>query len=81
MLYLFSHIYYYTILCFDFHTWIHSGRRPIHLVPLYVRNTLQERNGITVTGDQLQSKLAVDRRYSHAVGRVLTIFESSDVNT
>lgn len=51
------------------------GYTPQHLLPLYVRNTLIEPNGTSTGGDQTQEVMALDRRYSHYVGRPLNRFE------
>ena len=51
------------------------GYTPQRLLPLYVRNTLLEPNGTTPGGDQTQEVMALDRRYSHYVGRPLNRFE------
>jgi hypothetical protein len=45
------------------------------MLPLYVRNTLIEKNGTTPGGDQSAITMAVDRRYSHYLGRPLNRFE------
>jgi hypothetical protein len=52
-----------------------AGYTPQRLIPLYVRNTLLEKNGTTPGGDQCQTVMAVDRRYSHYIGRPLNRFE------
>ncbi len=43
-------------------------------VPLYVRNSLFEKEGTSVNGDPTQEELAVDRRYSHYLGRPFVRF-------
>jgi hypothetical protein len=53
------------------------GYTPQQLLPLYVRNTLIEKNGSTPGGDQTQDIMALDRRYSHYMGRPLNRFEPS----
>jgi hypothetical protein len=53
------------------------GYTPQQLLPLYVRNTLIEKNGTTPGGDQTQEIMALDRRYSHYMGRPLNRFEPS----
>lgn len=53
------------------------GYTPQQLLPLYVRNTLIEKNGTTPGGDQVQEVMALDRRYSHYMGRPLNRFEPS----
>lgn len=52
-----------------------AGYTPQTMVPLYVRNTLFEKNGTTPGGDQTQETMAKDRRYSHYIGRPLNRFE------
>lgn len=47
------------------------GYTPQRLLPLYVRNTLLEKNGTSSGGDQTQDVMAMDRRYSHTLGRPL----------
>jgi hypothetical protein len=44
------------------------------LVPLYVRNTLMEKEGTSQHGDPTQEELSKDRRYSHYIGRPLIRF-------
>lgn len=51
------------------------GYTPQNMLPLYVRNTLIEKNGTTSGGDQPQEVMALDRRYSHYMGRPLNRFE------
>jgi hypothetical protein len=51
------------------------GYTPQNLLPLYVRNTLIEKNGTSSGGDQPQEVMALDRRYSHFIGRPLNRFE------
>lgn len=51
------------------------GYTPQAMLPLYVRNTLVEINGSTAGGDQVQEVMALDRRYSHYIGRPLNRFE------
>ena len=51
------------------------GYTPQKLLPLYVRNTLLEPNGTSASGDQTQEVMAMDRRYSHYMGRPLNRFE------
>jgi len=51
------------------------GYTPQRLLPLYVRNTVLEHNGTSAGGDQTQEVMAMDRRYSHYLGRPLNRFE------
>jgi hypothetical protein len=51
------------------------GYTPQRLLPLYVRNTVLEHNGTSAGGDQTQEVMALDRRYSHYIGRPLNRFE------
>lgn len=51
------------------------GYTPQQLLPLYVRNTLREKNGTTPGGDQDMHVMAKDKRYSHYIGRPLNRFE------
>lgn len=44
------------------------------MVPLYVRNTLEEKEGTSLQGDPCKEELAQDRRYSHYLGRPLVRF-------
>eukprot|EP01040_Poterioochromonas_malhamensis_P004710 gene4710-5046_t len=50
------------------------GYTPQTVVPLYVRNTLLEKEGTSISGDPTQDELAMDRRYAHYVGRPLVRF-------
>lgn len=50
------------------------------MLPLYVRNTLLEKNGTTPGGDQPFEVMAADRRYSHYIGRPLNRFEPNSVD-
>jgi hypothetical protein len=43
-------------------------------VPLYVRNSLFEKEGTSLNGDPTQDELAADRRYSHYLGRPFVRF-------
>ena len=54
-----------------------SGRIRNQLLPLYVRNTLIEKNGTSVDGDQTQEVLQKDRRYNHTYGRAVAVFENT----
>ena len=54
------------------------GYTPQSMLPLYVRNTLIEKNGTTPGGDQAYDVMATDRRYSHYVGRPLNRFEPEE---
>jgi len=54
------------------------GYTPQTMVPLYVRNTLIEKNGTTPGGDQAYDVMSTDRRYSHYVGRALNRFEPDE---
>ena len=45
------------------------------MIPLYVRNTLLEKNGTTPGGDQTYDTMSTDRRYTHYMGRPLNRFE------
>ena len=46
------------------------------MIPLYVRNTLMEKNGTTPGGDQAYMEaMSADRRYTHYMGRPLNRFE------
>ncbi|RYH15595.1 hypothetical protein EON65_31540 [archaeon] len=46
-------------------------------VPLYVRNTLEEKEGTSLQGDPTKEELAQDRRYSHYLGRPIVRFNPS----
>lgn len=63
------------LLSFNFCVLTLSGYTPQSMLPLYVRNTLVEPNGSTPGGDQVQDVMALDRRYSHYIGRPLNRFE------
>jgi hypothetical protein len=52
------------------------GHAPHSMQPLYVRNTMQEHNGCTPGGDQPPEVMALDRRYTHMMGRPLNRFEA-----
>ena len=52
-----------------------AGYTPQQYVPLYVRTTLVEKNGTSAVGDQMYSTMAVDRRYSHILGRAMAALE------
>lgn len=54
------------------------GYTPQSMLPLYVRNTLIEKNGTTPGGDQAYDVMSTDRRYSHYVGRPLNRFEPDE---
>lgn len=56
------------------------GYVPKKLVPLYVRNTLLEKNGTTPGGDQTQAIMSQDARYTHTFGRPLNRFEPPEMN-
>ena len=45
------------------------GYTPQAMRPLFVRNSLIEKNGTTPGGDQNLPVMALDRRYSHYMGR------------
>jgi hypothetical protein len=49
------------------------------MVPLYVRNTLMEKEGTSQHGDPTQEELSKDRRYSHYIGRPLIRFNPPTV--
>jgi hypothetical protein len=52
------------------------GYTPQKMIPLYVRNTLMEKNGTTPGGDQAyMDAMSADRRYTHYLGRPLNRFE------
>ncbi len=55
-----------------------SGRIKSQMLPLYVRNTLIEKNGTSVGGDQTQDVLNKDRRYNHTYGRAVAVFEKTE---
>jgi hypothetical protein len=57
------------------------GYTPQTVVPLYVRNTLYEKEGTSVMGDPTQEELALDRRYSHYLGRPLVRFNPPSAST
>jgi hypothetical protein len=50
------------------------GYIPQRALPLYVRSTLEEKEGTSLYGDPSQEELAEDRRYSHHLGRPLVRF-------
>lgn len=52
-----------------------SGHTSHEMLPLYVRNTLLEKNGTTPGGDQPAAVMALDRRYTHLMGRPLNRFD------
>ena len=54
-----------------------SGYTKQQMLPLYVRNTLIEKNGTSIAGDQTQDVLQKDRRYNHTYGRAAAVFEKS----
>lgn len=54
-----------------------TGYTPQLAVPLYVRNTLEEKEGTSLHGDPTKEELAQDRRYSHYLGRPLVRFNPS----
>ena len=51
------------------------GYMPRSMLPLYVRNTLIEKNGTSKGGDQTYDMMSTDRRYTHYMGRPLNRFE------
>ena len=53
------------------------GYTPQRLLPLYVRNTLMEKNGTSANGDQAQEVMAMDRRYFHTLGRPLNRLQTT----
>jgi hypothetical protein len=52
------------------------GYTPQAMLPLYVRNTLQESNGTSPGGDQSHEVMSLDTRYSHDLGRAINRFET-----
>ena len=66
--------YLYIFIC------IYAGYTPQSMLPLYVRNTLMEKNGTTPGGDQTYDVMSADRRYSHYIGRPLNRFEPDGDN-
>lgn len=54
-----------------------AGYTPQRMVPLYVRNSLEEKEGTSKHGDPCKEELAQDRRYSHYLGRPLVRFNPS----
>lgn len=57
------------------------GYTPQHAVPLYIRNTVLEKEGTSILGDPTQEELAKDRRYSHWLGRPLIRFNPDNDRT
>ena len=55
-----------------------SGYTKQAMLPLYVRNTLIEKNGTSLDGDQTQEVLKKDRRYNHTYGRSNAVFERTE---
>lgn len=58
-----------------FNVIISVGYMPRSMLPLYVRNTLIEKNGTSKGGDQTYDMMSTDRRYTHYMGRPLNRFE------
>jgi len=54
------------------------GYTPQKMLPLYVRNTLFEKNGTSAGGDQTNETMSKDGRYTHNFGRPLNRFEPPD---
>lgn len=57
------------------------GYSPQTAVPLYVRTTLVETEGTSKNGDPTQDELALDRRYSHYLGRPMIRFNNPASST
>lgn len=57
------------------------GYSPQTAVPLYVRTTLVEKEGTSKNGDPTQDELALDRRYSHYLGRPMIRFNNPASST
>jgi hypothetical protein len=57
------------------------GYAPQTAVPLYVRTTLVETEGTSKNGDPTQDELALDRRYSHYLGRPMIRFNNPASST